>query len=170
MGITPGGLAATPGLGGFTPGFTPGVAYTPGLDGGIPGTPGFVALDGGAVGQVGQGLNPGGMQGPDYVGVLVKMPSGGVGVAGVTDAAGNTEAVPEGGGPVVLLDIVELCDVERKDWVKVVTGHMQGKVGQVVAFDGLDMVLNTGDVVESGVVGKLAIPPEGMQHGVEQAV
>lgn len=174
MGITPG---LTPGLGGYTPEFTPGMAYTPGLEGatpgGLPGTPGFgmggPGWDGSGVGQIAGGLGapgvPPGPRRPDYKGVLVKMPDGGVGVAGDTDPSGNTEAVPQGGGAVVLLDVIELCEAERKDWVKVVSGEYQGKVGQVVAFDGTEMVLEDGDVVDSSIVGKLAVPPDGQQHG-----
>lgn len=167
MGITP-GLAATPGMG-YTPGFTPGMAFTPGLDGpqgGIPGTPGFAPLDGGVLGQA-QGMAAPGPRRPDYAGVLVQLSDGTVAVAGATDAQGNTEAVPVAGGAAVLLDVVELCEVERKDWVKVVSGEHQGKVGQVLAFDGEDLVLDNGDVLESGTVGKLHQPPEGKQHGAQ---
>jgi ribosomal protein L24 len=64
-----------------------------------------------------------------------------------------------------MLDVIELCEAERKDWVKVVAGEYQGKVGQVVAFDGTEMVLEDGDVVDSSIVGKLAVPPDGQQHG-----
>lgn len=166
MGITPG---LTPGLGGYTPGFTPGMAYTPGLDGttpgGVPGTPGFGALDVSGMGQIGQGAPPPGPRRPDYAGVLVKLPGGKEAVAGTTDANGNTEAVPVGGGSAVLLDVVELCEAGRKDWIKVVFGDLQGQVGQVVAFDGHDLVLESGDVIEQGAVGKLAQPPDGKHHG-----
>jgi hypothetical protein len=96
---------------------------------------------------------------------LVRLPDGQEAVAVATDAAGNTEAVPVAGGEGVLLDVVELVEIERKDWVKVVSGDFQGKVGQVLAFDGGDLVLDNGDVVDSGMVGKLAVPPDGHQHG-----
>jgi transcription elongation factor len=99
--------------------------------------------------------------------VLVKLSDGSVAVAGATDADGNTEAVPQGGsGPAVMLDVVELHEVERKDWVKVVSGEYQGKVGQVLAVDGTEFVLDDGEVVDSSIVGKLAVPPAGKQHGV----
>jgi hypothetical protein len=103
---------------------------------------------------------------PDYEGVLVKLLDGSLAVAGTTDSNGNTEAVPQAGGQAVLLDVVELSAVERKDWVKVVSGEYQGKVGQVVAFDGPDLVLESGDVLDASVVGKMAVPPAGKQHGV----
>lgn len=86
-------------------------------------------------------------------------------VAGATDAGGNTEAVPVGGGDAVMLDVVELVEAERRDWVKVVSGDFQGKVGQVLAFDGGDLVLDNGDILDSAMVGKLAVPPEGHRHG-----
>jgi hypothetical protein len=146
------------------------MAYTPGLEGatpgGVPGTPGFGAYDAGGLDPMAQAGLPPRPRRPDYGGVLVKLSDGSLAVAGATDANGNTEAVPEAGGEAVLLDVVELCAVERKDWVKVVSGEYQGKIGQVVAFDGPDLVLESGDVLDTSVVRKMAVPPEGKQHGV----
>jgi hypothetical protein len=67
-----------------------------------------------------------------------------------------------------VLDVVELLEFERKDWVKVVLGPQQGRVGQVVAMDGPEVVLHSGDMAEVGMVGKLHTPPEGKQHGVAE--
>jgi hypothetical protein len=137
MAYTPGGLAATPGGHG---------------DGGY----GSAAAAGGW--QTAAPPLPDAPKRPDYSGVLVKLADGGVGVAGATHADGNTEATPLGGGAPVLLDVVELVEVGRKDAVKVVSGPLQGLTGAVISFDGGDVVLATGEVVDVSMLGKLHTP------------
>jgi hypothetical protein len=170
---TPGyGTGTTPGLtpgmvSGYTPaGATPGVAYTPGLDPAAAGTP-YAGGDGYGQQQQQQQYGGGGGAGggggqqrqqPDYAGVLLKLPDGRVAVGGITRPDGNTEAtLLEGGGPVVL-DVVELVEVARKDAVKVVFGRKQGLVGTVISFDGAEAVLEGGDVFEAYLLGKLHNP------------
>ncbi|KAF8065846.1 SPT5 [Scenedesmus sp. PABB004] len=156
LGATP-GTVATPGMvTGYTPlGVTPGMAYTPGLDrhhggagGGLPGTPGLPGGRGGAPPP----------RGPDYRDVLVKLPGGGVGVGGATLPGGALEAWPLGGGGAVVLEVVELVEVDKKDAVKVVSGDKVGLVGEVMTFDGGDAVLKDGDVVDRSMLGKLKPP------------
>ncbi len=135
-------------------GATPGTAYTPGLPpeaaGGVYGT------------GLGLSAPPGVVTapaGPDYSGVLVKLPGGGVGVGGRSLPNGDTEATPLEGGAAVVLTVVELVPPGRKDRVKVVCGERIGLVGEVMTFDGGDAVLMDGEVIDRTLLGKLAPPP-----------
>jgi hypothetical protein len=89
----------------------------------------------------------------------VKLLNGGVGVGG--EMRGNElEAYPLDGGDMVMLDLVELVPVDKKDKVKVVFGDKAGKCGEVMTFDGGDAVLEDGDVIDRTMLGKLRGPPE----------
>ncbi|KAF6250948.1 hypothetical protein COO60DRAFT_707446 [Scenedesmus sp. NREL 46B-D3] len=170
---TPGAMAATPGgpdpygVTAYTPGYAP--AQTPGgADAPAPspaaGGPGAYGGDGyyaqptpGMGGAPDAGMRPP-MQvqrGPDYRDVLVKLPDGGVGVGGEIRANGELEAYPLDGGDVVVLAVVELVAVDKKDRVKVVFGDKAGKIGEVMTFDGGDAVLGDGEVIDRTMLGKL---------------
>ena len=152
---TPGGgggyyAAPTPGYGPATGG--PGLAApTPGPlggDGGAPGALGGVGGDGGALG--------GADDGPDYAGVLVRLPGGGEAVGRRWLPGGGLEAEPVGGGAPVLLDTVELVRPSRQDLVKVVGGPSRGATGRLISVEGGDAVLEGGVIAEASYVGRLA--------------
>jgi hypothetical protein len=145
---------------GYTPGITPSLAFTPGLDGmhggGVASTPGLAGVPAGIAPDGGmRAPMPPVQRGPDYRDVLVKLPSGGVGIGGDVRPNGELEAYPVDGGDVVVLEVVELVEVDKKDRVKVVFGDKAGKIGEVMTFDGGDAVLEDGDVIDRTMLGKL---------------
>ncbi|GBF99267.1 hypothetical protein Rsub_11792 [Raphidocelis subcapitata] len=165
-----GGLAApTPGGEGFFPAPTPGgglgPAPTPG-GGGVAFTPGYSApTPGGAMlahtpGPPDGGLGGGGADAdpdaPDYAGVLVRLPGGGIGVGRAWIPGVGLEAEPLGGGAPVALEVIELVKASRQDLVKVVGGPAKGATGRLISIEGSDAVLEKGTLAEVSYIGKLA--------------
>jgi hypothetical protein len=156
---TPGGAGPAP-----TPGGPGGVAYTPGGYAATPGamlaaTPGgpmAAATPGGPLGEPGGGGGGDGEGMPDYSGVLVKLPGGGVGVARGWLPGVVLEVEPLGGGPPVPVEIIELVQPARQDLVKVVGGPTQGATGRLISIEGADAVLADGTLAELSLIGKLA--------------
>lgn len=94
-------------------------------------------------------------RGPDYRDVLLKLPNGCIAVGGDLRPGGEVEAYPLDGGDMVVLEVVELMEVDKKDRVKVVFGDKVGLVGEVMTFDGGDAVLKDGAVIDRTMLGKL---------------
>ncbi|KAK9820946.1 hypothetical protein WJX81_001276 [Elliptochloris bilobata] len=157
---TPYGDGATPALDGTTPSAGAGGAggaYSPALQSPAAGTPGAAATPGTPGFDLESPGMPSGDEGQDWAlwqGVVVQLPSGGLGVVQAAGADGlctiaAAEAAPDGqlsvppGARTIVQASAELARVPpaKKDAIKILAGEQRGQTGQLLGVDHSDGIV-----------------------------